>query len=85
MGWIRDTKADVLGEEAKYVRNAGGEVFVAVLNEPKTRVGWTGEVKDWTAAVAAVEAQGWRLEHWTTTTDPKGQPQAYPVFRRTEA
>jgi hypothetical protein len=82
MGWVRDGKAEVLASEAKRVWGEGSPVFIAVLNEPGSRVGWSGEVKDWTLMVAAVEQVGWKLDQWSVGSDPKGKPQAYPVFQR---
>ncbi|AXQ62865.1 hypothetical protein SEA_ANGELIQUE_34 [Gordonia phage Angelique] len=32
--------------------------------------------------IAAIEAQGWRLEHWAVESAVSGLVSAYPVFRR---
>ncbi|AZZ81411.1 hypothetical protein C5O27_10310 [Gordonia alkanivorans] len=33
-------------------------------------------------AISAIEAQGWRLEHWDVGSAVSGFISAYPVFRR---
>ena len=32
--------------------------------------------------IEAVEREGWALVQWAGSTDQKGAPQGYPVFRR---
>lgn len=43
-----------------------------------------GNPADWGAAIDAIEAIGWRLEHWAVMPSPTTgrSPFAYPVFRR---
>lgn len=82
MGWVKNLKADVIAGEARKAAERGQTVFAAMLNTPMTMPDLSGEVPGWGDMVAAVEAQGWRLEHWSAGADHKGRPQAYPVFRR---
>lgn len=82
MGWIKDNKADMLAKAAAKAREEGLPVFAALLNSPATHSGLSGEVRDWSLMVTAVEAEGWRLDSWTASVDTKGRPQAYPLFRR---
>jgi hypothetical protein len=85
VGWIKDVKAETIGKAAAKAREDGKSVFAALLNSPATHSTMSGEIGDWSLMVAAVEAEGWVLSHWTTSVDTKGRPQAYPLFRRVEA
>ena len=51
-------------------------------NYPHWTFGASGEIPDWSAMIEAIERQGWVLAHWSAGVDAKGNPQAYPVFRR---
>lgn len=82
MGWIRSAKADKLGEQAKVAYANGQPVFAAMFNSPAFNLGFSGEIPDWSGMIAAVEGQGWGLANWAASTDLKGNPQAYAVFRR---
>ena len=82
MGFFKDTKATALAQEASKALDAGMVVFTPRLNFPTTMHGMTGAITDWQLMVSEVEAAGWRLEHWSVAMDTKGQPEAYPVFRR---
>ena len=82
MGWIRNSKTDKLAEQAKTAYANGQVVFAVMLNNPAFNMGFSGEIPDWSAMIEAVESQGWALYHWAGSTDSKGNPQAYPVFRR---
>lgn len=82
MGLIRNAKADKLASQAKAAYDSGQPVFAVLLNTPMSSFGFSGEVPDWSAMIWAVESQGWVLSYWAASTDAKGGPQAYPVFRR---
>jgi hypothetical protein len=38
---------------------------------------------EWSKRIAAIEAEGWRVEHWLVCLEEKGRAVGYPVFRRT--
>lgn len=84
MGIIRDAKANTLAKQAAEAREKGQPVFAAVLNSPAFRPDFSGEVVDWSMMLAAIEAEGWVLYNWSAGSDPKGRPQAYPLFRRAQ-
>lgn len=41
-----------------------------------------GEIEPWSRSLQIIEAAGWTLTHWSTSTDGSGNIGAYPVFRR---
>ena len=82
MGVIRNSKADKLAEQARTAYANGQFFFAAMLNSPWSSLGFSGEIADWSAMIEAVEREGWVLAHWAGSSDNKGNPQAYPVFRR---
>ncbi|GAA0627751.1 hypothetical protein HPO96_37250 [Kribbella sandramycini] len=86
MGWVKDKKAEELGRQAaEAYADPAKQVFAALLNSPASHSGISSEIGDWSQMVTAIEAEGWQLTHWTASLDTKGRPQAYPLFRRTNA
>jgi hypothetical protein len=82
VGFIKDTKAQNLGTEAKRAVEQGRTVFAPKLNTPMSQHNMSGAIAGWAEMVEAVEAQGWRLDQWSVAIDNKGRPEAYPLFRR---
>jgi|tagenome__1003787_1003787.scaffolds.fasta_scaffold14879705_1 hypothetical protein len=81
MGFIKNAKSDMLGTEAKRAWEEGRSVFAPMLNTPMTQSSLSGSVSGWAEMIEAVEREGWQLTHWSVSTDSKGRPQAYPLFR----
>lgn len=82
MGFIKNAKTNLVLDAARKARESGRQVFAAVLNSPGLRPDMSGGIDQWADMIDTVEAEGWRLEQWTVAQDPKGRPQAYPLFRR---
>ena len=82
MGMIRNSKADKLAGQAREAHAAGQFFFAAMLNSPWSNLGLSGEIADWSQMIEAVEREGWTLSYWAASSDNKGNPQGYPVFRR---
>ena len=82
MGFIKDAKANLMGQEARKAIDAGDQVFTPFFNAPASVGGVSTNVRDWALMVQAIEECGWRLDQWTVAADNKGKAQAYPVFRR---
>jgi hypothetical protein len=83
MGWLRDKQLDAFAGDARQAHKDGLPVFITVLSSGTLSGAGGIEVRlQWAQDVAAIEAEGWRLEHWTVDLDGKGQPQGFPVFRR---
>lgn len=82
MGIVRNAKANHISGQAQTAHANGQYIFAALLNAPQWTFGASGEVPDWSAMIEAVETQGWALAQFAGTTDAKGNPQAYAVFRR---
>lgn len=67
-----------LSSTAAEARAAGHSVFT-----PTLRPGLTPETEPFGPLIAAVEAQGWRLDQWSVTAVGQiGVLNACPVFRR---
>ncbi len=82
MGFIKDAKANLMGQEARKAIEAGDLVFTPFLNAPASVGGVSTNIRDWALVVQSIEEAGWRLDHWTVAADNKGKAQAYPLFRR---
>jgi hypothetical protein len=83
MGWIKDRNVDVLADEARKAAEDGLPVFVTVLHSLAVATSGDLQVRlEWGRRIAAIEAEGWRLEQWSVDRDAKGNPEAFPVFRR---
>jgi hypothetical protein len=82
MGFLKDMKTGVLGDEARKAFEAGLPVFTPRLNMPASQHGMSGNIADWAGMIAAVEDAGWALEHWAVGVDSKGRGEAFPLFRR---
>lgn len=82
MGWIKSTKSESLAKDAYDAIQAGRQIFVAKLNWPMMKLGFSGEVVDWSLMIEAIEQQGWVLYNFAGATDKEGRPEAFCVFRR---
>lgn len=82
MGFIREKKAEHVGADARAAREAGMRVFAARLNTPALTWGVSGSIKGWAEMIESIEAEGWVLQQWAAAVDSKGNPEAYPLFRR---
>lgn len=82
MGFLKETKANAIGNEAEKAFTEGRAVFTPRLNYPATMHGLTGNIDDWSQMIQSVESAGWSMVEWTVAMDTKGRPEAYPVFRR---
>ncbi|MGH3356605.1 MAG: hypothetical protein ACRDOJ_11960 [Nocardioidaceae bacterium] len=82
MGIIKQAKSDSLRQEAQRTREQGRTVFAPRLNTPMSQHNLSGAISGWAEMIEAVESCGWRLAEWAVSTDPKGRPEAYPLFRR---
>lgn len=85
MGMIKDAKANSLRIDAEKAVAAGQTVYTPRLNMPGSQVGLSAGITDWALMIEAIEAAGWRLEHWAIGMDTKGRGEAYPLFRRSAA
>jgi len=81
MGIVRDTKVQMVVNDARRAYTEGRYVFVARLNSSTRLKSTSGSVGDWAEMIEAVEAEGWALAEWTVGGGPK-LPSAYPLFRR---
>lgn len=85
MGLFATRNTDTLADEARKAADEGLPVFVTALHSSSAAGATSGNLQvrlEWASRVAAIEAEGWRLEQWTVDHDPKGLPVAFPVFRR---
>lgn len=72
-----------LSEQAYQAYQAGRPTFVARLKLGAWGTG-VGQMTAWMDSLDAVEQAGWALDQWTTTADPGGTFNAFPLFRRRE-
>ena len=77
-----DLKA--LYAQAQQAYQQGRPTFVARFKLGAWGTG-VGQLTAWMDSVDAVEQAGWVLDQWTTTADPGGTFNAFPLFRRREA
>ncbi|GAA1015919.1 hypothetical protein Aple_010880 [Acrocarpospora pleiomorpha] len=82
MGIIKDAKLDALRKEAERALQEGRWVFAPRLNTPATQHNFSGSISGWAEMIEMIESLGWGMAHWSVSTDPKGRPEAYPLFRR---
>ena len=82
MGFIKDTKANMVRQEAERAIQQGRTIFAAMLNTPITQHTLSGSVAGWAEMIESVEGAGWKLSDWSVAMDKQGRPQAYPIFRR---
>ncbi|WP_066374008.1 hypothetical protein [Herbidospora mongoliensis] len=82
MGWIKDAKAAQLREEAERALKEGRYTFAPRLNTPMTQHNLSGSIAGWAEMIEMIESVGWQMQFWSVSTDPKGRPEAYPLFRR---
>ena len=82
MGIFKEAKVSALGDEARRAAEEGRTVFAPKLNTPASQHGLSGAISGWAEMIEGVEAEGWRLDHWSVAMDAKGRPEAYPLFRR---
>lgn len=81
MGLIRNRKTDKVRQEALQARAHGQMVFAVKLNYPGLKLGFSGEVHDWSLMIEAIEAEGWQLANFAGAADKNGQPEALCIFR----
>jgi len=60
---------------ARLAIERGQHTYCPVLAKPS---GLAGSLDTWALAIDAIEAEGWRLEHWATAEGGT----ARPIFRR---
>lgn len=67
---------------SELARSAPGPVMVVNLGDTKGSLMFStaGEVRGWSDAINAIEAEGWRLENFTSPGVQNGN--IYGVFRR---
>jgi hypothetical protein len=82
MGRIKDAKANTVRSEAERALKEGRSIYTPKLNTPMTHGGLSGSIPGWAEMIEAVEGVGWRLDRWSVSTDQRGRPEAYPLFRR---
>jgi len=82
MGFISNVKTDIVVQSVSKAWDAGKPVCAVRLNVPGSDPGASGEIGVWSDMLAAIESVGWRLEHWSVSSDSKGRPEAYALFRR---
>lgn len=82
MGWIKNTKADMVRTDAQKAWDADSPVFTPILNMPGSNSGMSGRIEDWELMIAAIFDVGWKLHTWAVCSDAKGRPQAQPLFVR---
>lgn len=81
----RESDLRKLVDEAHLAHQREQEFFAARLKTSMWSQPDHGEVEAWSASLQAVEAAGWTLAHWSTSSDSGGNISAYPVFRRRRA
>jgi hypothetical protein len=79
---IREVKAGVIGQDAANAFGSGAKYYTPVLNVPMFSTGFSGNIKDWSPMLEAIEAAGWRLHTWALVSDKNDKPQAMPLFVR---
>lgn len=82
MGWVKDAKTDVIRDAATKAWESGRGAFTPKLNSPGSASGFSGEIVEWGMMIDAIESVGWAMTSWAVSTDAKGRPEAYPLFRR---
>ena len=61
---------------------AGRDIFTPALPSLLGVGALVAPVATWAETVEAIEAEGWRLHHWTVCQSEQGRATAYPLFRR---
>ncbi|WP_329520419.1 hypothetical protein [Spirillospora sp. NBC_01491] len=56
-------------------------VFAPRLNTPMSQHGMSGSIAGWAEMIEGIESAGWTMSDWSVSTDQKGRPKAYPLFR----
>ena len=82
MGFMGNNKAMSMQKSARVAWDAGNAFFTPVLNFPMFKLGFSGNVEDWSPMMEAVLSVGWKLQTWAVVQDNKGNPQAMPLFVR---
>ncbi len=77
----RQAHRRALRSEAERAVKEGRTVFTPMLNTPASQSALSGSVAGWAEMIESVESAGWTLTAWSVSTDHKGRPQAYPLFR----
>jgi hypothetical protein len=85
MGLIKDAKVNKISAEASRAIQEGRSVFLCRINVGMTDSGMSGTVGGGAAEIIeSVESLGWRLDQMSYTTDRKGAPEGYYLFRRAQ-
>jgi hypothetical protein len=85
MGFMANSKAVSMQQKAQAAWTGGAWFFTPVLNFPAFKLGFSGNVEDWSPMMEAIMSVGWRLHTWAVVQDNKGQPQAMPLFVRPQS
>ncbi len=81
----RESDLAKLAEDARAAHGREQEFFAVRLKTSMWSQPDHGEVEPWSESLQVVEATGWTLTYWSTSTDSGGNVSAYPVFRRRRA
>lgn len=85
MGFVKDVKVSKIAGEAQRAIQEGRSVFLCRINVGMTDAGASGTVAGGAAEIIeGVESAGWRLDQMSYTTDRKGAPEGYYLFRRAQ-
>ena len=82
MGFMGNSKATAMQQKAQAAWTSGAKYFTPLLNFPAFKLGFSGNVEDWSPMLEAIESVGWRLHTWAMCNDAKGNPQAMPLYVR---
>jgi hypothetical protein len=78
----READLKLLVDEAYAAYRGGQAIFVARFKVGAWGQPGHGELPQWSESLQALEAIGWVLTNWSTSYDPGGGLNAFPVFRR---
>lgn len=78
----RESDLDAVTGQAARAHRSGQRFFVVRLKLGAWGQPGHGELPTWGESLEAIEAAGWVLEHWSTSSDNSGGLNALPVFRR---
>jgi len=79
---MANNKAQTMLRSAQTAWASEAVYFTPLLNFPTFKLGFSGNIDDWSPMMEAVESVGWRLHTWAVVQDNKGNPQAMPLFIR---
>lgn len=82
MGFMANSKAQSMLQKAQASWDSDAQYFTPLLNFPTFKLGFSGNIEDWSPMMEAIQSVGWRLHTWAVVQDNKGNPQAMPLFTR---